>query len=72
MAGGVAQAQNAGHFAEAAQQRDQRCRRAVLAGAVIGVDVLPDQRDFAHARRGKTFDLGRDFSTGREISTPRV
>ena len=45
---------------------------AVRAFAVIGVDVLADQRDFAHAIVGEPRTSSMIFATGRENSAPRV
>jgi hypothetical protein len=39
---------------------------------VIGVDVLADQRDLAHAGVREPLDLGDDLATGRDTSAPRV
>ena len=43
------------------KQPRQRPRPAVRAFAVIGVDVLADQRDFAHAGRRQPLDFGDDL-----------
>ena len=42
------------------QQAAERPRAPIRSVPVIGVDVLADQRDFAHARIGKPCDLGDD------------
>ena len=39
---------------------------------MIGVDVLAEQRDLAHARVGKARDLVENAASGREASAPRV
>ena len=49
MAGHVAQARDAGHASQTAQQLTESDRRAAGVETVIGVDVLADQGDFAHA-----------------------
>ena len=53
MAGRIAQADDAGNIGEAMQQGAERPDPPVRSFAVIGVDVLPDQRDFAHAIVGE-------------------
>ena len=55
------------------QQSAERRRRAVGALAVIGIDVLPDQRHLAHARLGQALDLGDDFlDRARDFGAARV
>ena len=72
MAGAVAQPRDAGDFGDATQQPPER-PDAAGPFAVIGIDVLSDQRDLAHAGVGKSLRPHREFSpTGRETSTPRV
>ena len=61
MAGGVAQARDAGHVRQAMQQAAERPDRAVRPLAVIGVDVLADQRELAHARIGEAQGLVEDL-----------
>ena len=61
MAGRVAQAHDAGNFGDAAEQPAERPGHAVRTFAVIGVDVLPDQRDLAHAIVGKPHHVVDDF-----------
>ena len=60
MAGRVTQANDAGNFGEAAQQGAERPDPSVRSLAVIGVDVLPDQGDFAHAIVGKPLHVVDD------------
>ena len=72
MAGGVAQPRDAGDFGDAMQQPAERPGAAVRTFAVIGIDVLADQRDLAHAGVGEVRTSARIFSTGRETSAPRV
>src|SRR5580658_4852810 len=55
------------------EQAAERPFRAVRPGAMVGVDVLPDQRDFAHAGRGQAFDLGEDLrDRARHLGAARV
>ena len=61
MAGRVAQAHDAGNFGEALQQSAERPIPPVRTFAVIGVDVLPDQRDFAHAIVGEPHHVVDDL-----------
>ena len=61
MAGRVAQAHDAGNFGEAMQQLAERPGHTVRTFAVIGVDVLPDQGDLAHAIVGKPHHVVDDF-----------
>ena len=61
MAGGVAQARDAGHVRQAMKQASERPDRAVRPLTVIGVHVLPDQRQLAHARIGEAQGLVEDF-----------
>ena len=60
----------------AASRRDQPRQRpgaAVGAPAVIGVDVLAEQRDLAHAMIGKAAGLGLHVGDGpRELGAARV
>ena len=53
MAGRIAQAHDAGNVGETMQQGAERPDPAVRSFAVIGVDVLPDQGDLAHAIVGE-------------------
>ncbi len=61
MAGGVAQPRDAGNLREPMQQPAERRGAAVQILAVIGVDVLADQRDLAHAGVGQALGLGDDL-----------
>ena len=73
MAGHVAQAHDAGHVAETAQQFAERRRTPVGALPVIGVHVLPDQRHLAHARVGQALDLGHDLlDRARDLGAARI
>ena len=72
MAGGIAQPHDALDFGQPPQQFAERPGPSVRAFAVIGVDVLPDQRDLAHAIVGKPLhvfddpgDRARDFGAAR-------
>ena len=72
MAGGVAQPRDAGDFGDATQAAARASRRGRPVLAVIGVDVLPDQRDLAHAGVGEVahfvedlLDRPRDFRAAR-------
>ena len=58
---GVAQPRNARDPGDARDEARERPFRAVRSGAVIGVDVLPDQRHLAHAGPRQTFDLRDDL-----------
>jgi hypothetical protein len=60
MTGGVTQAGDLRQFGHALEQSSERPGPAVGAFAMIGIDVLADQRDLAHARVGETLDLGQD------------
>ena len=73
MAGGVAQPRDAGNFGEPVQQAAERRGAAVGALAVIGVDVLADQRDLAHAGVGQPLGLGDDLrDRPRHLGAARV
>ena len=74
MAGGVAQPHDAGDFREARASRRASVQvDAVVAGAVIGVDVLSDQRELAHARGGEALRLRDDRGGGaRDLGAARV
>ena len=61
MTGRVAQPLNAADLGQTFEQPRQRPRPAIRSGAVIGIDVLSDQRDFAHAGVGQPLDLGHDL-----------
>ena len=72
MAGGIAQPRDAGNFRQPLQQFPERPGAAVRSLAVIGVDVLADQRDLAHAIVGEPLhvvddlcDRPRDFRAAR-------
>ena len=60
MAGGVAQPRDAGNVREPVHQPAERRGAAVRALAVIGVDVLAEQRDLADAGIGQALRLGDD------------
>ena len=54
-------------------QPRQRPRPSVGAEPVIGVDVLPQQRELAHAAVGQAARLGLDVGDGaRELRAPRI
>ena len=73
MAGGVAQPRDARHLGDAMQQPAERPGAAVRAFAVIGVDVLADQRDLAHAGIGEPLDLGDDLGDRpRDFGAARI
>jgi hypothetical protein len=73
MASGVAQSQNARHAREPAQQFAERGGRAVFARPVIGVDVLPDQRQLAHAGGGQPLDFRDDLrDRARHFGAARI
>ncbi len=73
MAGRVAQADDAGNFGEAIQQAAERPDPAVRSLAVIGVDVLPDQGDFAHAIVGEPEHVVDDLCHGpRHFGAARI
>ena len=61
MAGGVAQPRDTAHLGDAIEQPAERPGAAVRTFAVIGVDVLSDQRDLAHAGVGEALDFGDDL-----------
>ncbi len=70
--GGVAQPRDAGDFGDATQQLPERPGPAETF-AMIGVDVLPDQRHLAHARSGEILDLGENCPDGpRNFRAARV
>src|ERR1700722_14741574 len=46
---------------DAAEQAGQRPRPSVRAFAMIGINVLSDQRDFAYAGFGQAFDFDENF-----------
>ncbi len=73
MAGGVADAGNPGELGHSLQQPPQRPGAAVGSRAMIGVDVLPDQRHFAHAGASEVPHLGDDlFDRARDLRAARV
>ena len=72
MAGGVAQPRDAGNFGDAMQAAAPSVQARPGTFAMIGVDVLADQRHLAHAGSGEVRTSARIFSTGRETSAPRV
>ena len=61
MTGRIAQPVDAIDPRDAVEQARQRPRPPVRALAVIGVDVLADQRDLAHAGFGQVLDFGEDL-----------
>jgi hypothetical protein len=61
MAGRIAQACDAVDFGEPVQQPSERPGASVRAFTVIGVDVLPDQRDLAHAVVGEPLHVVDDL-----------
>ena len=72
MAGGVAQPHDTVDFGKPVQQPAERPGPSVRAFAVIGVDVLPNQRDLAHAVVGEPLHVvddlrhrARDFRAAR-------
>ena len=73
MAGAVAQARDAGNFRKAMHQPPERRCAAARVLAVIGVDVLADQRELAHARAGQALGLGDDrLDRPRDLHAARV
>ena len=72
MAGRVAQPLDAADSRNMFEQMRQRPRASIRSLAMIGVDVLAEQRDFANAGVGEPLHLGHDLGPGREISAPRV
>jgi len=69
----VAHALDSGDRNDATQEIRKRRRPAALTRAVISVDVLADQRDFAHAGGGEPLDLVNDAGDGtRRFGAPRV
>ena len=58
--GRIAHTGNPGHGGGGADQPGKPDGAAILAEAVIGVDVLPEQRDLAHARAGEAGNLVDD------------
>src|SRR5438874_1532196 len=73
MAGGVTDAGDPGELGDAPQQPPQGPRAAVESFAMIGVDVLSDQRHFAHAGPREMPHLGDDLcDRARDLRTARV
>ena len=73
VAGHVAQARDAGHLVETAQQPAERRRTPVAILPMIGIHVLPDQCHLAHAGSGQAFDFGDDFlHRARDFHATRV
>ena len=73
MAGGVADALEAADEGEPGDELGQRPWPAVGAQPVIGVDVLAEQRDLAHAMVGEAAGLGLHLGDGaRELRAARV
>jgi hypothetical protein len=57
----VAQAGNALDFGDAVEQTAERPLGGVGSHTVVGVHVLPDERDLAHARGRETSHFGHDL-----------
>ena len=73
MAGRVAQANDAGNFGQALQQGAERPNPSVRSLAVIGVDVLSDQGDLAHAIVGEPEHVVDNLCNGpRHLGAARV
>ena len=72
MAGRVAQPHDTRDFGEAVQQLAERPGPSVRPFAVIGVDVLPDQGDLAHAVIGEPLHVVDDPCDRARTSAPRV
>ncbi len=73
MAGRIAQAQHAGDGGEPLKQLAERPASSIRPFAVIGVDVLPDQGDLAHAVIGKPRHILDDPRHGtRDFCATRV
>ncbi len=61
MAGGITQPRDAGNPGKAMQELAERPALSVRSFAMIGVDVLPDQRELAHAVLGEPLHVIDDF-----------
>jgi len=73
MAGRIAQPRDAGNGRQMFEQPAERPGFPVRTLAVIGVDVLPDQRELAHAVVGKTLHVIDDFRHGtRHLGAARI
>ena len=73
VARGVAQAQHTGYVRKAPQQLSECRRPAIRSESVIGIHILADQRDLAHARFGQPRDLCDNlFNRARDFSTTRI
>ena len=73
MAGRVAQPCDARNFGESEQQPAKSPCGAVRSHAMIGVDVLAEQRHFAHARRRQPLRFSDDLGNGaRNLRTARI
>ena len=73
MAGAVAQPRDAGNVREPLHQPAERRGAAVRVLAVIGVDVLAEQRDLADAGIGQTLRLGDDLGDRpRHLGAARI
>ena len=72
MRGRVAQAGNAWNPGESADQLAQSPRSTFRGCAVIGVDVLTEERDLARPEGGEPASLDDDLGRGAEYSAPRV
>ena len=69
----VAQSLGARHLGDPREQARQRPAAPIRALAVIRVDVLPDERDLAHAGIGQALDLGDDFlNRPRNLGATRI
>src|SRR5690348_16454402 len=73
MTGRVAQARDARNLGESEEQSSERPRPPVGSDAMIGVDVLPDERDLAHSAVGEMLRLGDDLRRrARDFGAARV
>ena len=73
MAGGVAQPLQPVDIGEMLEQALQRPGAADFILAAIGVDVLADQRDFAHAGVDEALRLGDDLrDVARDFGAARI
>ncbi len=73
MAGGVADALDAGNLVHHFQQEGEIHGAAVMRRALVGIDVLPQQRDFLHPAIRQTNDLGDHVvERAREFLAARI
>ena len=72
MGGRVADAREAGDLGEPPAEFAEADRAAARVEAVIGVDVLPEQRELHHAGGDEVLGLREHLRDGRETSAPRV